>query len=743
MASNNRKNNNNNNAAARRTPSPPHGPGGLGLGLGKRRLQTITTFTTLTLLGLLAATASFPQVDAAPAPASAPTTVRIVHPLPRAAAAPVDAPFAGGAFGSDAPERRKNDKRQQQLAAPRQGVAAAAAAPAADDDTPAAAAAPVAPAAASAVAPASASAAPSRATANTPLTVVPIAATPVASGATAVRAAATDSKSPSSASSSSSASPTSTSSHTGFTLTDTDNKLYPLWIITLIAGIFAGLFVILCAVRWCIFRPHRKQDPDAYLTSAATGRHRSMRAGAKSLRKALTKRKLAGSSFVRRNEEGSVLLEVGDEVFAVPPAVAEEYQAAKKMFGGSQSGSSDGHGGASTPGVDARGNPFSWNGKAYLAQCLTRYEADKKRGSNKNANNARSAGANMNIDAWTRSASTLVTDDLDEKQSRTQAYGAKRFDGGDDSFDGDDDRRPKRGLSGRLAAGFRAAMRGRGEDDDEDLGDPEKTTDLSSFVNVSDASTRNGWSITPRLDNNNSNSNRPSVGPGAERASRRISSSTFRAVAAPTPVTKDTPRMGVATPHRKSVPARPSPAILQKSAAQQTRLQPRAVGADARADASQPQASPATRRFPHDPVLLNGPANPPPRTNTMKKVRVNSTAEPIGTPSWDRGGEQRAVSMGSGGSFAPGQMIAHGTVPQQQSSAGGAAGGPVGGGLGPAPPRSGPAAPHRSSTQRVQLPPQSQGAGQGADRQRSHRANTVRVASRSGAGQEVRLARGE
>lgn len=45
---------------------------------------------------------------------------------------------------------------------------------------------------------------------------------------------------------------------------------------------------------------------------------------ARSLRRALTKKKLG--SFARRTQDGSVLIEVGDEVFSVPPHLADSYR---------------------------------------------------------------------------------------------------------------------------------------------------------------------------------------------------------------------------------------------------------------------------------------------------------------------------------------------------------------------------------------------------------------------------------
>lgn len=52
---------------------------------------------------------------------------------------------------------------------------------------------------------------------------------------------------------------------------------------------------------------------------------------AHTLRRAFTRGKLG--SFARRNQEGSVLIDVGDEVYAVSPEVAREYERERNMMG--------------------------------------------------------------------------------------------------------------------------------------------------------------------------------------------------------------------------------------------------------------------------------------------------------------------------------------------------------------------------------------------------------------------------
>ncbi|CAO1624485.1 unnamed protein product [Sympodiomycopsis kandeliae] len=775
--------------------------------LGQRGASTRKNARKIKLVGVVAlviALASLQGIQAAPAASNEPSNQvvkssrspdRSTHPLPRSLLSErsVEAPLGQRsaqnldhstsndhdntlanlyyADRSEAPEYQTENIKRQSHAAPRQGVVSSADSTATDDEGQVANAAPLAASAAApantvlraAAAPVASSAAPVIAAASAAAPAATSSSNPIQATLVPVSASSSNDKTSSSASkasSTSSKSPSSsaTSDHTGFTLTDTDNKLYALWIVVLIAGIFGGLFVILCAARWCFFRPHGKQsaDDDAYLTGGAAG-SRGIRAGAKSLRKALTKRKLAGSSFARRKQEGSVLLEIGDEVFAVSPAVAEEYQAAKRLFGGS-SGSSNGHG--TTPGSTGS-NPFSWNGKAYLAQVLARHDSERKQ-----ATSSRSKTTPMNIDAWTRSASTLISDN-DEKGSRNRAYGADKY------ADEDDEGKPRRNLSQRLAAGFRAAMRGNRDEDDE-LGDPEKTTDLNDFLpvitrngptgqrdgGVARGNAQNGWNMTLHGDRDDAEEriNRPT-----KQAARRLTSTPR---AAPTPITKDTPRMepmqandsrgnGPVPPHR------PSPAVLQKSSAQQTRMQPRGVALDDK-PTDEARARIVSRRFPHDPVLLNGPQAQPQeqpqqqRAGTVKKVRVNSTAEAIGTPIWEQNARSRPQDKSrvvssppmQNVSFQPGQMIARGTVPQQDDSTAR----PV------SHPQTKSAAagrdrlresravsasfangPKRSSTQQ-------QGRGQQREAsQRSHRANTVRVPNNNASargGEEVRLDRG-
>ncbi|PWN28037.1 hypothetical protein BDZ90DRAFT_226811 [Jaminaea rosea] len=326
------------------------------------------------------------------------------------------------------------------------------------------------------------------AAASTPATTIAKPTTSAASTApssSASRPASSSSKSASS--SSSSKSPTSSPS-TGFTLTDVNNKLYPLWVSVVVCGVLFALFFILICIRCCFFKPHEREDLDSVLTGSSAGamsRKSTLRNGAKSLRKALTRRKLAGSSFVRRQQEGSVLLEVGDEVFAVPPKVAEEYNEAKRMF-------------APRNGVN---DATKWNGKAYLAQCLVRHE-NQRNGVPPMPSRligAQNDGGN-DTRGWSRSSlgSTLIGhDDEDKEKSAYEAYmGLSRT----------DSQKPKRGLSARIAESIRSLRtQGSSEDEiekDDRLGEPTRTTDLTNFLNGSNNHGANtaGWGIQVHQD---------------------------------------------------------------------------------------------------------------------------------------------------------------------------------------------------------------------------------------------------
>lgn len=107
------------------------------------------------------------------------------------------------------------------------------------------------------------------------------------------------------------------------------NKLFPLVIAGIAVGGIIALMIIIAIARAfahdSMKREERRRAQGGYsdkgdrLTSAAPGM-----SAARSIRRAITKKKLG--SFARRQQDGSVLIDVGDEVFAVPAHLAESYR---------------------------------------------------------------------------------------------------------------------------------------------------------------------------------------------------------------------------------------------------------------------------------------------------------------------------------------------------------------------------------------------------------------------------------
>ncbi|CAO1629971.1 unnamed protein product [Jaminaea pallidilutea] len=287
------------------------------------------------------------------------------------------------------------------------------------------------------------------------------------SSPTSSASSSSQSKTSTSSTSSASASSTSAAASSGFSLTDSNNKLFPLWVAVTVLAILAGLFIVLCSLRYCFFKPAPRLEEDSICSGPITApaRGATLKNGAKSLRKALTRRKLAGASFNRRQQEGSVLLDVGDEVYAVPASVAQEYAEAKRLFGP----------GSDTASMSTASTGSSrWNGKQVLMQIQARHEEEQELGSRRG------------IDTTTHSRSGTWN-----SSSCSTLAGA----------DGYSTEKPRRGLSARFAASIRSF---RSSDDtgdkDVDLGDPEKT-DLNSFLPSITHGAGLGWDIKPRGGN--------------------------------------------------------------------------------------------------------------------------------------------------------------------------------------------------------------------------------------------------
>ncbi|SPO38192.1 uncharacterized protein PSFLO_03669 [Pseudozyma flocculosa] len=133
------------------------------------------------------------------------------------------------------------------------------------------------------------------------------------------------------------------------------NKLFPLVVVGISAAVILALLLFIAIARAVAHDKMRrdaivasKRGPgDAYgsskekgdrLTSAAPGM-----SAARSIRRAITRKKLG--SFARRTQDNSVLIDVGDEVFAVPAHLAESYRnemiRERKMGSSSASGSKE------------------------------------------------------------------------------------------------------------------------------------------------------------------------------------------------------------------------------------------------------------------------------------------------------------------------------------------------------------------------------------------------------------------
>ncbi|TKY85255.1 hypothetical protein EX895_006335 [Sporisorium graminicola] len=154
------------------------------------------------------------------------------------------------------------------------------------------------------------------------------------------------------ASSSSPSSSTNTASRTSTTATPTPtstsdsskspwllspkHKMFPLVVAGLAAAGLLALMLLIAIAR-CIAHDQLRRDnlrkSYAFDDGAPAKRGSGDRftsgppgmAAARSLRRAMTKKKQLGS-FARRTQDGSVLIEVGDEVFAVPAHLADSYR---------------------------------------------------------------------------------------------------------------------------------------------------------------------------------------------------------------------------------------------------------------------------------------------------------------------------------------------------------------------------------------------------------------------------------
>ncbi|PWN20640.1 hypothetical protein BCV69DRAFT_194832 [Microstroma glucosiphilum] len=277
------------------------------------------------------------------------------------------------------------------------------------------------------------------------------------------------------------------------------SKLFPAVVVIIVFGVLALSWLLFLGIRGYRWKQQEKAEEEARRAQlSATGRHlgsenhhqrsRSSRikTGAQTLRKALSSEKLGGDSLAPASA-GSVLLEVGDEVVCVPVEVAEEYQAAKRIYGNS---------------------PDMWNGKLYLSQCMARHKRNERLWGGA----PHTPSPLSNLAAWNRSNSTLVSDGYLDEEKRSEE---------------------KHGLSTRLLENLRA-MRAAKADETDDSIDPEKLGALNDFNPVVTQGSRYQWGITP----SRSSSQQEDVEAPARRSSE-LPYAPFTPQMMPSPITFD------------------------------------------------------------------------------------------------------------------------------------------------------------------------------------------------------------
>lgn len=257
------------------------------------------------------------------------------------------------------------------------------------------------------------------------------------------------------------------------------NKLFPL-AIALTVAMGLGVLLVLVSIGKCVShrkmareirdgsRQHKSKD-SSVLTSElansgahgrAVGRTRTL---GKSLRRALTRGKLGGNSFARRNREGTVLIDVGDEVLAVTPEVAREYERERKSALSSYRSSTGSSGSRLT---------FPANQPTPMRQALYNAQLIVAASQAEMTSGKPQAPRGFDINSW-RADSALPS--LSEDDEKT-LNGDRMSNGSRDSFvkpagyPGHDEAPLSRSLSQRLADGLRALT--AGTNTNEQLGEP-------------------------------------------------------------------------------------------------------------------------------------------------------------------------------------------------------------------------------------------------------------------------------
>lgn len=282
---------------------------------------------------------------------------------------------------------------------------------------------------------------------------------------------ATKSSSPSTSSSPSSSSTSSASStntavpsNQSPSIFSPQNKLFPAAIAIGVA-IGLGALLLLISIGKCyshrqMAREEREgtrkyKSKDSSILTADYGMIDRKRTLGKSLKRAFTRGKLGGGSFARRHREGTVLIDVGDEVLAVAPEVAREYERERKAVMSSYQ-SNSGSGGTDSRLTFPANQPTPSRQALYNAQLIVAAnKAEASRGGKPQAPRG------FDINSWRNDSALPGLTEDDEKTLNGDAAPLRR------------------GLSKRLADGFRALTGGRG-DEDEELGEP-KTSQSFSF----------------------------------------------------------------------------------------------------------------------------------------------------------------------------------------------------------------------------------------------------------------------
>lgn len=241
------------------------------------------------------------------------------------------------------------------------------------------------------------------------------------------------------------------------------NKLFPLAIALTVAMVL-GVLLVLVSIGKCVShrnlarderdgkRKYSSKNNDFMMAAAGNsdlGRKRTL---GKSIRRALTRGRLGGGSFARREREGTVLIDVGDEVYAVTPEVAKEYERERKSCLSGYSGSSGGSSGGSRLTFPAN-QPTPLRQALYNAQLIVAAnEAEKANGGKPQAPRG------FDINSWRRdSVGTSSEGSYSEYDEKTM-YGFNRNSKANPALPPVDPL--QRSLSQRLADGLRALTQG-------------------------------------------------------------------------------------------------------------------------------------------------------------------------------------------------------------------------------------------------------------------------------------------